>query len=327
MTTITKKFWLIILIFPLILLEGLNPSNANANTSINQIKPTSYKDLLNLFVKMDYHWDTLELGVPNIKLHSFPADIEKISNVQEKKHLFFMSLLPMIISQNNSILQQRQQLQQILKDHDQHQKLTQWQQRWLHDLAKQYRCKITPENLDNKRNEILRRVDIVPAALVIAQAANESGYGTSRFAQQANNIFGEWTFKPGTGLIPKQRSAGKTHEIRVFNHLSESIYSYLNNINTHGAYEKLRQYREQMRNNNQPLDAQKLAEGLMNYSTRRDAYVSEIKKMINYNRLSDLSEINLRSSYAKVAEQEATVPKAMLPMSILSSRINAKQLI
>lgn len=293
------------------------------------IKPASYTDIQTLFSSMNYRWDNLHQGVPDIKLHSFPADFVHVSDVTQKKRLFYMSLLPMVLTQNKIIRQQRSTLQQLLQQYDEVGSITTQQKLWLQQLGKQYHCAIAPLNSKKVRYELLSRVNIVPAALVIAQAANESAYGTSRFAQLANNIFGEWTFKVGTGLVPLDRSPGKKFEVKKFTTLNESLSSYFNNINSHRAYTKLREVRQQMSAAGRPIDAQKLAECLTNYSTRRGAYVAELQSMMRYNKLDKLSVLELRSSKVELVDQQLNkdVAGTILRLSELCSRVKAKQVI
>lgn len=321
-------FWLINLLFIGHVAAAI-PSRAQAAPETTALQPTSYTDIQALFATMNYHWDNLHQGVPDLKLHSLPADLGTIEDVQEKKHLFYMSLLPMVLAQNKSIRQQRSTLKQLFQQYDATGSVTLHQQKWLQILAKQYHCAVSPLKESSVRNKLLNRVNVVPAALVIAQAANESAYGTSRFAQLANNIFGEWTFKVGTGLVPLNRSAGEKYEIRKFASLADSISSYFNNINTHRAYQKLRDVRQQLSATGQAIDAQKLAEGLINYSTRRSAYVAEIQSMIRHNRLAQLSALELRSTKAELAEQQQNkdTSESILRLSELCSRMKAKQMI
>ncbi|MDY0190381.1 MAG: glucosaminidase domain-containing protein [Desulfuromonas sp.] len=300
-----------------------------SNTKASIIKPSSYTDIQAFFTAEDYHWDNLHQGVPDIRLHCFPADLNNIEDIQEKKHLFYMSLLPMVLAQNNAIQQQRLTLKQILQQFDRSGSITLQQQTWLKELGQQYHCDVAPLSSTKVRGRLLNRVNVVPAALVIAQAANESAYGTSRFARIANNIFGEWTFKVGTGIVPLQRSTGQKYEVKKFATLNDSLISYFNNINTHRAYKKLRDVRQQMSAAGKPIDAQKLAEGLINYSTRRDAYVAEIQAMIRYNRLCQLSTLELRSQQVQIAEQPSrkNIAGSILRISELSSRVRAKRII
>jgi Bax protein len=140
----------------------------------------------------------------------------------------------------------------------------------------------------------MRRVDTIPPSLVLAQAANESAWGSSRFAREGNNLFGEWTYKPGTGIIPAGRPAGATYEVRKFSSIYESIRSYMSNLNRNGAYRKLREIREILRDSNQPVTGMSLAQGLAKYSQRGNAYIVEIQAMIRQNKLMRANDASLR---------------------------------
>lgn len=291
-----------------LLLCGCNIEDSTSANLPQTVKPTSYSQIQQVFDQLDYSWTTLDQGVPNIIVHNFPADLSTVPNVKQKKHLFFLSLLPMVLTQNEKVMQQRDRLKQLLALHDRAQTISSRDQDWIKRVMKEYRFSHDPLNNSAHRKQLLSRIDMIPTALVLAQAANESAYGTSRFAQQANNIFGEWTFIPGTGIIPKGRPAGETYEVKKFSSLNDSIRSYINNLNTHHAYSDLRESREKMRNNQQPLQAFYLAEGLLNYSTRRDAYVAEIQTMINYNQLAQLAQLKRRKNSTFVANSSVLKP-------------------
>ncbi len=143
---------------------------------------------------------------------------------------------------------------------------------------------------------MLSRVDTIPEDLALAQAANESAWGTSRFSLVANNLFGQWTFIPGQGIIPKDRPEGETYEVRKFSTVYDSVRSYLLNLNTHQAYKQLRQLRTASRVNGQNPKGLKLAEGLLRYSTRGEDYVKELQAMIRFNQLSRFTTAKLRTS-------------------------------
>jgi Bax protein len=166
---------------------------------------------------------------------------------------------------------------------------------FLETTLKYYKLSGKPFDKPKTRRELLKRVDIIPPALILAQAANESAYGTSRFSRLANNLFGEWTFTPGTGIVPLARPHGKTYEVRRFKSISASLNSYLKNLNTHRAYKGLRERRAYLRSENLPLKSVELAEGLTRYSIRGEEYVKSIKRIIRQNRLSLLSEVKLRT--------------------------------
>jgi len=305
--TYSQRVHIMIYLFTLFLC-GCDIQDSTSASLPHTIKPNSYSQIQQVFDQFDYSWTTLDRGVPDITVHNFPADLSTVPNVKQKKHLFFLSLLPMVLTQNEKVMQQRGQLQQLLAQYDKEQTLSARDNDWINRLMKEYRFSHDPLNNSAHRQQLLSRVDMIPTALVLAQAANESAYGTSRFAQLANNIFGEWTFTPGTGIVPKGRPAGETYEVKKFSSLNDSIQSYINNLNSHQAYSKLRAAREMMRSNQQPLQAFYLAEGLLNYSTRRDAYVDEIQTMINYNQLSQLAQLERRKKSTFVANAFVRMP-------------------
>ncbi len=154
--------------------------------------------------------------------------------------------------------------------------------------AYQHRVDLTDRETEQFWGELMRKVDIVPVSLALAQAANESAWGTSRFARVANNYFGQWCFSEGCGVVPEQRGASLTHEVKAFDHPVESVRSYIRNLNSHPAYSELREKRADLRSSNQPISGTELAEGLEKYSERGDDYVEEIQAMIRYNRLGRL---------------------------------------
>lgn len=131
--------------------------------------------------------------------------------------------------------------------------------------------------------EALKRVDVIPADLVLTQAAKESGWGTSRFAREGNNYFGQWCYTPGCGIVPSARSQGKTHEVAVFKDTYQSIRAYFLNVNRNRAYAQLREIRAELRNAGKPISGVALANGLESYSERGQAYVDEVQSMIRYN--------------------------------------------
>nr|WP_320115572.1 glucosaminidase domain-containing protein [uncultured Desulfuromonas sp.] len=304
------RFYSISYMISLLLLCSCDVHTGNSAQNRLHLEPTSYRQLIDTFADWGYSWETLDQGVPAFTLDRFPRDMGHIHDVKQKKKLFFLSLLPMIIMQNEAILQQRATLKKLLGSSA---PLTTGQQQWLTLLCHEYRCDGDPISDPQVARQLLTRVDMLPTALVLAQAANESAYGSSRFAQQANNIFGQWTFTPGTGIVPAGRPEGATYEVRKFSNLAASIRSYMNNLNSHQAYRSLREKRYALRQAGAPLEGKKLAEGLLNYSTRRDAYVDEIQTMIRHNRLAQLAALKLRDD-VQVAQE------SLLPQHQFSSR-------
>lgn len=260
------------------------------------LSPESYRELRDYFSSLDYRWGNLAEGVPPFILSKLPEDLDDLDHPREKKRLFFLSLLPMALLVNEEILSDRQTLEAIIGKLDEGQAISEEEQTFLADLTTEYRLSDTPLESVRARKELLTRVDVVPPSLVLAQAANESGYGTSRFALSANNLFGEWTFTPGTGLVPTERPAEARYEVRLFPSVFDSLKSYIRNLNTHWAYRNFRKERSRMRETGQPLTGLGLVSNLELYSSRRQDYVEEIRDIIQYNRLFSLTDITLRTS-------------------------------
>jgi len=200
-------------------------------------------------------------------------DYSEVQNSREKKQLFFDILRPIVIHENNVIRTQREKILDAKKANK--------SAAWIQALAEEHKLEWDNENPD--WDTLLQHIDTIPRELVMIQAANESAWGQSRFAQQGNNLFGEWCFSEGCGLVPSQRSSDTDHEVRKFNSINDSVASYLHNLNTSHAYAELRDIRAELRAKNQPFDALILAEGLSRYSTRGEEYVEEIQSMIRSN--------------------------------------------
>ena len=132
--------------------------------------------------------------------------------------------------------------------------------------------------------ELVKRVDIIPPALILVQAANESAWGTSRFAQNGYNFFGLWCFKKGCGFVPTLRGDDEAHEVAKFRNMSHAVMTYIRNLNRHYAYAELRDVRAKLRARNRPITAEALAQGLHSYSIRGQDYIDEILSMIRVNR-------------------------------------------
>jgi Bax protein len=154
-------------------------------------------------------------------------------------------------------------------------------------LCDHYKAPCTDQRTHNR--QILRdHIDVVPVSLIIAQAANESAWGTSRFAKDANNYFGEWCYQKGCGLVPKRRQKGAKNLVRAFDNPVESVASYVHNLNTSHAYDQFRELRANDRRQNRYSSGLRLAEGLTRYSARGEDYVKEIRAIIRFNELAQL---------------------------------------
>lgn len=198
---------------------------------------------------------------------------------------FVKQLLPAIRQANAEVKIERQRLNRLYGRWRQDKKLKYTDKRWLMNTAKHY--KLPVKGIVNQQwwQQILTRVDTLPASLVLAQAANESAWGQSRFAKNANNYFGQWCFTPGCGVVPRQRRAGAHYEVRRFSSRLAAVRSYIYNINTNHAYANLRAIRAAYRQQHKDLNGIALAQGLVNYSQRGQAYVQSIRSIIRAHQL------------------------------------------
>ena len=208
-------------------------------------------------------------------------DFSTYKDVKLKKVDFFAYMLPRIKKANQQVLEERQWIKSLLS---QGSEFKQAQMNQLLALAEKYKVKVL--NPNDIISELFIRVDTIPASLVLAQAANESAWGTSRFAKQGNNLFGQWCYVKGCGIIPKGRDNNEHHEVASFKDIQQSINSYMRNLNSQASYKDLRALRKEMRENTQTISGTELARGLLKYSTRREAYVEEIQVMIRQNNLA-----------------------------------------
>lgn len=208
-------------------------------------------------------------------------DFRQYEAGEERKTQFFAYLRPLIEAENARVAADRERLQSLADEES----IGWFDRRWLEGLAEDYG--LDPEEMEEDAliATLLRRVDVVPLSLALAQAAKESGWGTSRFARDGNNLFGEWCFDPGCGLVPRARARERTHEVREFDGPRDSVASYVRNINTHAGYRELRRARARLRSEGKPLSGLVLANELQRYSERGQAYVEDIKGLIRYNDL------------------------------------------
>jgi Bax protein len=215
------------------------------------------------------------------KVKSESAKKEPTISVAEKKSKFFDFLNPLIKKANAAVIKQRDELLKIKEDIVD---LSSSQKRTLASFIETYRV---DEELpiDEQIAELEIKINKIPAALILAQAANESAWGTSRFAKKGNNYFGQWCFSKGCGLVPNSRNDGAAHEVAKFDSAFDSVNSYILNLNRHTAYELLRSIRQDAFDNGENISGEALAEGLIFYSERREEYVEEIQGMIRFNKL------------------------------------------
>jgi Bax protein len=213
---------------------------------------------------------------------SLIPDFSSIGNVSDKKQAFFDFLRPAVQKQNSIIAEERKFLEQVQKHLQNQHQLNDAEQYRIQRLAEKYQYAMRAIDSDSI-NKLLRRVDVIPESMVLIQAANETGWGSSRFAREGLNFFGQWCFKKGCGLVPQSRSEGMSHEVAVFKSVDDSVASYMRNLNSNAAYSLFRSIRADLRSQQEPLTAEKLVYGLVNYSERQEAYIDELLDMLRHN--------------------------------------------
>lgn len=201
-------------------------------------------------------------------------DMNNLKGVKDKKKRFFDFMRPIVNAENKKILELRKQLVNAQKEGN--------RKDFVAATAKSYSVDWDAGKKD--WGKLLERVDAVALEVVLAQSANESAWGQSRFAKKGNNFFGQWCYRKGCGIVPKKRDAGTKHEVASFKTVNASVRSYLKNINTGRVYAPLRNIRKKNRAAGKPADASAQAGGLIKYSQRREEYVKEIRSMIRVNR-------------------------------------------
>ena len=223
--------------------------------------------------------------VKPVALTLLPQEIKMIENVKKRKEFFIQIILPLIIQENNNIRLDRRTLFNIInKSNNSASEI-----KWLENKYKQY-------GVNSRDLSVLKiRMDEIPTSLAIAQAAKETGWGTSRFAQEGNALFGQWTWS-GEGLKPKNAEKGEGHKVMKFNVLQASVRAYQRNLNTHSTYKAFRKARAEFRDLNKPLDSIELSKYLNKYAETGNQYVEVLQKIIMQNKLKDFDDAKLLPS-------------------------------
>ncbi len=267
------------------------------------------KDLLvDIFSLNDLETDTVRLNASTIKqlfedtnytlkdvrdkklvkpvaLTLLPGEIRMIENTKKRKEFFIQIVLPLILKENNNIKLDRKRLFSIINKSNN----TKLEKKWLDKKYKQY-------GIPSKDLSTLKiRMDEIPVSLAIAQAAKETGWGTSRFAQEGNALFGQWTWS-GEGLQPKDAEKNEGHKVMKFNVLQASVRAYQRNLNTHSSYAEFREERAKLRDQGIPLDSLILAKHLKEYAETGSQYVEVLQKIIKQNNLKDFDDAKLLPS-------------------------------
>ena len=247
--------------------------------------------VLNLFKDVEYDLGRVRIQklVKPIYFTQFPKDLDDLKSTKLKKETFIKIVLPLIVAENERILADREKLK-ILSDKK---FTTDPEKQWIRQKLLEYKVK------KGNIKELLMRMDIIPTSIALAQAAKESGWGTSRFALEGNAIFGQWTWS-GQGIAPLDRESDKNHKILKFPILRASVKAYKNNLNTHKSYAKFRQKRSNLREKNKKISGLELTETLNNYAQTGSEYTKILNQIIRQNRLTDFEPVSLVNSVKKI---------------------------
>ena len=220
--------------------------------------------------------------VKPIEISLLPVEIKKIENTKKRKDLFIKIVLPLILEENARIRLDRKRLFLILNKNNN----SASEKKWLVNKFRQYGV------VKNDLSTLKIRMDEIPVSLAIAQAAKETGWGTSRFAIEGNALYGQWTYS-GEGIKPLAASSDTSHKVMKFKVLKASVRAYQRNLNTHSGYKEFRKQRAILRDNNEKLDSLKLVEFLENYAETGIEYIKVLKKIIEQNSLKDFDDANI----------------------------------
>lgn len=226
------------------------------------------------------------ISVPRVMVSRMPSDMHLIDDVAARKRIFLKVMLPLILKVNEEILAERRRLEHLDREIASGARLALSDEAWLDYMTQFYGVE------SGHIGELLRRVDVVPVALALAQSAIESGWGTSRFARKGNAVFGQKSWNSHAGLVPRNRDPDKTHVVKSFRDLRAAVLAYVCNLNRHFAYTAFRDLRARLRENGQPLDSHALATTLDRYAEEPD-YISHVHTVINQNRLTDFDTARL----------------------------------
>ena len=244
----------------------------------------SAETALNLFDELNYDLKGVRAGqkVKPIYLTKLPKDLKTLGDTKKKRELFIKIVLPLILSENSKITEDRKKLFKILGKNFN----TVGERVWLKRRFKEYKID------DRDLSKLKMRMDIIPVSIALAQAANESGWGTSRFALEGNALFGQWTWSK-KGISPKNKDPDQSHKILQFQVLKASVKAYKNNLNTHNAYKEFREVRAQLRQENKQIIGLDLAKYLKAYAADGERYVLIIEDIIEKNSLTDFDKADL----------------------------------
>ena len=252
------------------------------------LKPTTWvasaDAVIARFESIGYDLDRVRIAagpVPRFYLEAMPRDLSNMPSARAKKRFFFQAVLPIVLQVNEEIATARWRVERLGHRLARGDALAPADRAWLVAMADGYGA--DPLNV----RELLTRMDVVPPSLALAQAAEETGWGTSRFAREGNALFGQYTYNGTPGMVPARRDSDRRHRVRSYDNLLAGVRAYVHNLNSHWAYEDFRRRRAELRRDGVQISGYALAGELQSYSERRGAYVKSIRQIIRQNRLGD----------------------------------------
>ena len=263
--------------------EKIQEPELFASTPDNTISLNA-ETTLNLFEDLNYDLKAVRAGqkVKPIYLTKLPKDLNTLGDTKTKRELFIKIVLPLILYENEKIIDDRKRLFKILGKNFN----SPGEKVWLNRRFKEYKIE------DKDLAELKMRLDIIPVSIAVAQAANETGWGTSRFALEGNALFGQWTWSK-KGISPKNKDPNQSHKILQFQILKASVRAYKNNLNTHNAYKEFREVRAKLRQSETKITGLALTKYLKNYAAIGEKYTEIIEGIIKHNSLTDFDKANL----------------------------------
>ena len=246
--------------------------------------------VLSLFEDVEYDLKTVryQKRVKPIYFTQFPKDLDEIKDTKLKKETFIKIVLPLVVAENDKILADKIKLKRIISK----KMTTDKEKSWLRLKLREYKVK------NSDMTELNKRMDIIPVSIALAQAAKESGWGTSRFALEGNAIFGQWTWT-GQGIEPLHKGKNQNHKILRFPILRASVKAYKNNLNTHKGYSEFREKRHSIRKRNKAIKGLALTDTLEKYAQTGKEYTEILEQIIKQNDLSDFETVQLTNSVNK----------------------------
>ena len=245
-------------------------------------------EMINIFNKHDFTIENFIDGKTKrlVIFSALPDDFMKLEPIGFRKKIFVKTILPIVYIENKKILLQRKKILEWWTETEGEFVSREFWPDWLERLSNEYYYE--EENI----GDLLMRVDIIPISMAISQAVVESGWGTSRYSREANAIFGQYTFDESTGILPEKREENKKHFIKKFLSISESVSSYIKNLNTHLAYEELRKKRRELRMDGKTLTGEELISYLSKYSERGKDYIADLQSLLLENDFARFDKLN-----------------------------------